>query len=234
MDNDYISLAKKYDIWYPGMSERAAKAAVLALEKEVPKTPGEKAYRDLALSGELPEFERESRIGERTERRKRRYKPKHIGEIPNSPADCPAGTYYREGYYREGTLTKFGDRVIPRRAEWVAPTCARMPRENPWWKEIHDYAKSRHVSGAVAAMELSHEMEEGMIPHMHGKRRSPVRHKEYTSYGEPRAVSPRRVEVGSSSVGAVGPNLPNQGAASIGSYGSRMYARGNAGLGSYE
>lgn len=253
MDYDYIELAKKYGIWYRGMSERAAKAAVLALEEEQPRTPGERAYKELALSGQLPKFEKESRLGERTASRRRHYRPRHIENVPSSPADCPKGTYYREGYYREGTLTRFGDRVIARRGEWVEPTCARMPRENPWWKEIHDYAKSHHVSGAVAAMELSHEMAEGLIPHMHGKRRSPIRHKEYSyseslpemgssgassssgaSMGSPRAMSPRTVEVGSSNVGAVGTNLPSVGAASVGSYGAGMSARGSAGLGSYE
>lgn len=192
------------------------------------ETPGEAEYQELKETGELKPYEEDVEANERSYQngRHRHRRSRHkAGPIPSGPQDCPAGTYFREGYYRKGTMMNFNGQEIPRRGSYVEATCADMPRGNPWWEEIHEFAKEHPgVSGAEAAEDLSREMAEGLIPHEHEYGRKSYRG---------RARSPARASVGSSNLAPAYSVRANEGAANVGSYGSRMGGSGSAALGSY-
>jgi hypothetical protein len=189
-----------------------------------PVTAGELEYQRLQQSGQLESYEKEIEATERSyqnghRRRRSRHK---IGPVPSSPQDCPAGTYYREGYYRDPTMVNFNGKLIPRRGSYVEATCADEPRGNPWWEEIHEYAQEHPgVSGAEAAQDLSREMAAGEIPHR-------------SIYSSPRrSRSPARVRVGSNNTAYASVNAANVGAANVGSYGAGMQGTGSEALGTY-
>lgn len=235
----YIQLAKEAGMWYPGMSEQEAKLTMKEYEESTPMTPGEEEYREMVSTGELPYYKKEIESNEISYQHGRRSprRPRHRHKfVPSGPQDCPQGTYFREGYFREPTMTHFGNLVIPRRGGYVEATCARMPRGNPWWEEVHDYAQEHHVSGAVAAHELSEEMQEGLIPHEHeySRRRYRSSRGSLSPTTPASPMSPSRYRVSSSNAFPSPTNMPSMGAASAGSFGARMSPRGSAGLGSYE
>lgn len=149
-----------------------------------PVTPGEAEYLHLEESNQLIPYEEDIESTERSYRsepgRRRHRRSRHkAGPIPQGPQDCPAGTYFREGYYRDATMMHFNGKLIPRRGSYVEATCAHMPEGNPWWNEIHQFAQEHPgVSGAEAAQDLSREMAKGEISHK-------------SIYGSPRRRAPR-------------------------------------------
>ena len=191
-----------------------------------PVTAGEVEYQRLQQSGQLEPYEEQLEATERSYqsgRRERHRRSRHKeGPVPSSPQDCPAGTYYREGYYRDPTMMHFNGKLIPRRGSYVEATCAHEPRGNPWWEEIHEFAQEHPgVSGAEAAQDLSREMAAGQIPHR-------------SIYGSSRrSRSPARTRVGSNNAAYASTNTANVGAANVGSYGAGMRGTGSAALGTY-
>jgi hypothetical protein len=190
-------------------------------------TPGEAEYQQLKDSGKLESYKEKVEANERSYQSGHRRSPRRshhkAGAVPASPQDCPAGTYYREGYYRKGTMVNINGQEVPRRGSYVEATCASMPRGNPWWEEIHQFAKEHPgVSGAEAAEDLSREMAEGLIPH-----ESEFGRKKYTRR------SPRRTMVGSNNTAPAMSNRANVGASNMGSYGAGMAGTNAAALGSY-
>jgi hypothetical protein len=190
-------------------------------------TPGEAEYQQLKESGGLGSYKEEVEANERSYQNGRRRSPRRshhkAGAIPASPQDCPAGTYYREGYYRKGTMVNINGQEVPRRGSYVEATCADMPRGNPWWEEIHQFAKDHPgVSGAEAAEDLSRDMAEGLIPH-----ESEFGRKKYSRR------SPRRMMVGSNNTAPAMSNRADVGASNMGSYGAGMAGTNTAALGSY-
>lgn len=206
-----------------------AEVALGSRRRSMDLTAGEAEYEQLKETNQLKAYEEEVEAGERSyqhgRHRERRSRHK-AGLAPTGPQDCPAGTYFREGYYRRGTMTTIDGIQVPRRGSYVEATCARLPRENEWWEEIHEYAKEHPgTSGAAAAVELSKEMAEGLIPHHMSPRRS--------RYVDKRVGSPGRLSLGSNNVVYSMSNSANEGAANVGSYGAGLSGQGNASLGSY-